>query len=336
LKPVRVTVVVVSYNSAADLPACLDSILAQRGVEPDIWVVDNASSDDSVEVVRRRFPEAHLIVNPRNEGFARANNLVLSRLAASDSTGHDEPGTATPGHVALVNPDAVLSADALATAVSFLDAHPDVGVVATRLVYPDGRLHRSCHSFLNLTNLIGETTGLEYVLPHTSLGSLHMRGFAHDRVRDVDWIQGAFLVLPVAICRKVGVFDPDFFMYGEEMDWCARIRRAGDRIVFLPEPPVTHVGGSSSRPVAGPMFVEQLRSRVRFFAKYHRGARVRAARFVIGAGALLRLLGWELVARFRATDDVRLRVRMFRAAARWVVSGMPMPAPASSASVERS
>ena len=314
--------VVVSYNSARDLPRCLTAIQEQENVRTEVFVVDNASHDGSGDLVRSRFPSVTLIENTVNVGFARANNQILEHTPAD--------------YVALVNPDAVLAPGAIAERVSHLRQDPTVGVASTRLVNPDGTLQPSCHAYLGLMNLLGETFMLDHLFPNwKAISSLHMTDFAHDRPADVEWIQGAFLVVRGDVCRQVGGFDPDFFMYGEEMDWCYRIHKAGWRIVYLPDPPVVHEGGASSRPIAGPMFVENLKSRLRFLDK-HRGPLVTAlARAIIAVSVLLRALARELLALVsrvlgrRISESLDLRLAMFRAATRWVLRGLPIE-PASS------
>ncbi|HEU4726103.1 MAG TPA: glycosyltransferase family 2 protein [Candidatus Eisenbacteria bacterium] len=315
--------VVVSYNSAHELPACLASLQAQSAVSTEVHVVDNASHDDSVTLIRRDFPAVRLTANRVNAGFAGGNNQILESIPAD--------------FYALVNPDTVLPPGALAACVAAMRSHPRVGVAATRLVNPDGSLQPSCHAFLGLRNLFGETFGIHRLLPGLrSLSSLHMPWFAHDRAAEVDWIQGAFLVVRGEVVRTVGGFDPAFFMYGEEMEWCRRMRGAGWSALFLPEPAVVHLGGASSKPVAGAMFVENLKGRLRFLAK-HRGPFVLAtARALIAVAVLLRFAWRETRAlATRATgrpfsESDRLGLSMFRAATMWVLRGLPVGSVASS------
>lgn len=305
--------VVVSYNSAAELPGCLESLRAQRGVALEVHVVDNASRDGSAELVRTRYPWVTLIANHDNRGFARATNQVLEANQAD--------------FFALVNPDTVLDPDAVAAGARELAEHPEVGIVATRLEYPDGTLQPSCHSFLGLTNLLGETLLLDRLFPGwEALSSLNLRGFAHDRRREVDWIQGAFLVVRGRLCRETGVFDPDFFMYGEEMDWCYRARRDGWKVVFLARPTVMHVGGASSQPIAGPMFVETLKSRLRFLRKHRGGAVLFVGRLLTAVSVFLRWLWQEIAAVMgRASSETsRTQRQRFRSAMAWVARGLPL------------
>ncbi|MEP7027103.1 MAG: glycosyltransferase family 2 protein [Candidatus Eisenbacteria bacterium] len=317
MSPRRCVAIVVTYESRQEISACLDALGAQTGGPPEIWVVDNASKDGTVGWVRAQYPGVRVIANAENVGFACANNQVLESESADVFV--------------LANPDAVPSPGAVAAAVDVLDAQPDVAIVAPRLVHPDGTLQPSAHAFLGLLNLFGETFGLDRLFPRSALGSFHMRGFAHDERRDVDWIQGAFLVVRGSAVGRVGAFDPAYFMYGEEMDWCRRMKRAGYRVVFLPEPSVMHIGGASSRTLAGPMFVELLKSRLRFFdrqcAAWTRGP----ARILVAIATLGRWFAWELASRLPTVDRTArekraLRIRMFRAGVRWVLAGLPVSA----------
>ena len=313
----RCTAVVVSYNSASELPACLEALASQNGVQLQVEVVDNASRDGSADLVRRFHPTVRVTETGANLGFARANNIVLDQT--------DAP------FVALVNPDALLPPEAISTCIAALQENPRLAIAGTRLVHEDGTLQPSCHAFLDLWNLLGETLLLDRAFPTWhSLSSLHMRDFAHDERREVDWIQGAFLVVRTDAIRAVGAFDPDYFMYGEEMDLCYRLHRAGWKTVFLPAPPVVHFGGASSRPIAGPMFVEVLKSRVRFLSKHRGPVAVLLGRVIIGLSVL-----WRAAARWMQSLLVRLggrplpeplalRVRMFSAAAAWVLRGLPL------------
>lgn len=320
--PPNVVVVVVSYNSARELPTCLASLEAQQGVTTEIHVVDNASRDESVALTRRDFPRVRLTVNRENAGFARANNQIL------------EPSEAE--FYALANPDTVVSPGAMAACVAAMRNDPRVGVAGTRLLHADGSLQPSCYTFLGLRNLFGETFGIHRLLPWIRpLSSFRMPWFKHDRVAGVDWIPGAFLVVRGEVIRSVGAFDPSFFMYGEEMDWCRRIRDAGWSVLFLPEPPVLHLVGASSKPIAGPMFVENLMGRIHFLRK-HRGPIVAtAARALVATSVLLRFVWCEaralaLLAVGRPPSEHERLVRtMFRTAMRWVARGLPLTARAT-------
>jgi len=308
-------IVVVSYNSALELPACIESLLSQAGISPVLYVVDNASTDGSADLVEARFPGVHLIRAGENLGFARANNLVLSTLEAP--------------YFALVNPDTVAPPDALSKTVHELASGPDVALVGPRIVFPDGTYQPSCFEFLGLASLLRETFGLDRIFPHAGRPyPLAPKGFRESQASSVDWLRGAFLVGRTRVCREVGVFDPEFFMYGEEMEWCYRIRAAGWRNRYFPGVTVVHVEGASSRPEAGRMFVENLKGRLRFLDK-HQGAITRLLGRALIAGSVFLRLGWRMLRpappRGDAAREPALRKRqMFLAAAAWVLRGMPL------------
>ena len=312
-----VTVVVVSYNSEAELPACLSALAAQEGVDARVVVVDNASHDRSAALVRNDFPSAELIVNPVNTGFGRANNQILER--------------AETDFAALVNPDAYLPSDALLTCVQHLEQHPRTAIVSTRLVNVDGTTQVSCHDFPTLTNMLGETLRLDRVLPRwRAVSEYRWTAAAHELPQRPDWIQGSFLVVRTQAIREVGGLDPDFFMYGEELEWCFRLRARGWEIDYLPEPRVAHVGGASASKEPGRMFVEHWKGRVRFFQK-HRGPFGEAGvRVLLGASCLGR---WALreaqVAVLRLTGrtppgELLRRRAIFRSGAAWTLRGQPL------------
>jgi GT2 family glycosyltransferase len=311
--------IVVSYNSSEELPSCLQSLLAQRDVSLDVWVVDNASKDASAALVRERFPSVHLLANSRNVGFARANNQVFEQA--------DGP------YYALVNPDTVLPPDAVATCVQYLEQHPRAGIVGTPLVSPEGRPQPSCQAFLGLWSLFEETFFLDRLPRDPSRPTLRGTTRATREPMEADWLAGAFLVVRQAVIREIGGFDPAFFMYAEEMDWCYRARRAGWKVVYLPAPEVVHVGGASSRPIAGPMFIENMKGRLRFFHKHRGPLAIILARALLAISILFRGLAWEsqwAVVRLtgRAPAEALLfRLTIFRAARRWVLRGLPLSPP---------
>jgi N-acetylglucosaminyl-diphospho-decaprenol L-rhamnosyltransferase len=317
----RVQVVVVTFNSAAHIADCLRSLAGQAGVRARIEVVDNASSDDTVARVRAGFPEASVDAVPHNLGFARANNRALERADAE--------------WVALVNPDTIAPADALATCVRALVARPEVGVVGLRQRDGEGGDHGSAMPFPGLLNLFADTFGLDLLfgwipLLGPRLSIRRFPGFRPGRITRVDWLQGSFLVVRAAALRAAGPLDAEYFMYGEDVEWCRRIRDAGYAALYLPEPTVLHIGGASAGSAVPALFVESWKGRLRYFRR-HRGALATAlATGLTAVSILLRATLWEGRARALAAtgrpvpDGIALRQRLFRSAVAWVFAGLPL------------
>jgi N-acetylglucosaminyl-diphospho-decaprenol L-rhamnosyltransferase len=283
-----VSVVVVSYNALPWLERCLESV---RGVET--IVVDNGSTDGTVTLVRERFQEVQL-VEQGNRGLAAGWNVGLQRTNSR--------------FVLILNADAWLTEGSLERLVAFAEQHPDAAVVGPRLLNPDGTLQRSVRGFPTLWRLATEYLFLRKLAPGSQLlNGFYAGGFAHDEVREADFVMGACMLVRREAVDAVGPLDESFFLFAEETDWCYRFVQAGWKVLFFPGAECVHVGGASH---GGRLFRENVRGHLRFLAK-HRGEREaeRARRLLRAA---LRLRG--LV--FRGE-----RGRIYRDAAAWLGSG---------------
>jgi hypothetical protein len=297
------SVVVVSWNVRELLRACLASVFA--GARPDLTleviVVDNGSRDGSAELVRREFPAATVVANADNRGFTAGNNqgLALSRGR----------------HVLLLNPDAEVLGDALATLVTFLDENPQVGVAGPQLRSPDGSVQSSRRRFPTLATALFESTWLQPWAPRGLLRRYYVQDRGDDETGAVDWVTGAAMAVRRAVLEQVSGFDEGFFMYSEELDWCRRIRAAGWEIVYLPRAQVLHHQGRSSEQVLPARHIHFQRSKIRYFAKYHGRP----------AAALLRVLLLTLYAEQLALEAAKgllghkRRLRRQRVQAYWQV-----------------
>ncbi|MCS6887033.1 MAG: glycosyltransferase family 2 protein [Chloroflexus sp.] len=253
-----VSIIIVNWNTRQLLLDCLAALpAATAGIEAEVWVVDNGSRDGSVAAVAAAFPEAFIIANPDNRGFATANNQAIRA-----SSGR---------HVFLLNSDTIAQPDSITRLVHFLDTHPEVGVVGPRLLNADGSLQPSWAMF---PNLLTELTGKK------------IRWRRQYRTKDgspayaTDWLDGAAMLLRRAVIKQVGLLDEAYFMYTEEVDWCYRIKRAGWHICYLPSASIIHFGGQSSKQAVTRMKAELYFSKLRFFAK-HYGA---SAAWLLGMG----------------------------------------------------
>ena len=208
-------VVIVNYNTRDLLRDCLRSVYASLGAgSVEVCVVDNASGDGSAAMVGTEFPQARLIANLENSGFAAANNLALRGCHAD--------------LVLLLNPDTVLETDTLARASAFLREHPEAAVVGPRLVRPDGSLDLACRrSFPTPEISFYRMTGLGRLFPRSQrFGRYNMTYLDPSQTTEVDAVVGAFMLIRGELLAQVGLLDEQFFMYAEDLDWCKRIKEA--------------------------------------------------------------------------------------------------------------
>ncbi|MBW3534809.1 MAG: glycosyltransferase family 2 protein [Gemmatimonadetes bacterium] len=259
-----VSAIVVSFNTRELTLAALASVEAQEGVRTETWVVDNASSDGTADAVRRGHPSAHLLALEENVGFGRANNLAMERAAGR--------------HLLLLNSDARFAEPGgLRRLVDALEAEADVGVVGPRLESPAGRLEYSARRFAgSRTELLRRTPIHRVLAPRGGPERLLGDAWPHDRRRDVDWLTGACLLVRRGVVEDAGGFDPAIFMYGEEQEWCWRVRKAGWRVVFDPFVTVVHLRGASSLERAG-WRARRAVEGDRYMIRRHRGALALAA-----------------------------------------------------------
>jgi N-acetylglucosaminyl-diphospho-decaprenol L-rhamnosyltransferase len=217
--------------------------------------VDSASSDGSAEMVRSEFPGVGLIASTENVGFTKGNNLGIARC--------------TGRHVMLLNPDTEITADALDVMVGWLDANRQVGVVGPRIVQADGKVQPSRRRFPTFGTAFMESTILQQWFPRNRfLARYYIWDKPDDHIQDVDWLEGACLLVRAEALRGVGGFDERFFMYSEELDLCQRIKRAGWRVVYLPTAQILHYGGKSSEQVVASKHIRFQRSKIAYYSKW--------------------------------------------------------------------
>jgi N-acetylglucosaminyl-diphospho-decaprenol L-rhamnosyltransferase len=239
-------IVIVNYNTREDLRGCLLSLPQGReDLNAQVVVVDNCSQDGSAEMVREEFPGVKLISTDHNGGYAYANNIGL-RAVGFDAAA---PPALLPRYALLLNPDTVLPPDALKAVVAFMDANPDIGVLGPRLVRADGSLDKACRrSFPTPAVSFYRLAGLSKLFPHSPrFARYNMTYLDEDQQADVDAVVGAFMLMRSQALERAGLLDEIFFMYGEDLDLCYRIKRQGWQIVYYPAVTVLHLKGAASR-----------------------------------------------------------------------------------------
>ncbi len=260
--PMDLSIIVVNWNVRELLRRCLEHIpQAVDGLLYEVIVVDNASTDGS-QTLAEAFPHLRWIQNDENVGFTRANNQGIQ--------------VARGRYLCFLNPDTEPQPGSLATLAHYLEAHPRVGIVGPQLRYPDGSLQPSRYRFPTLMSALLESTPIAWHWPNNPWSRrYHCADLPPDRAHEVDWLNGACLMVRREVITQVGGFDEGFFMYSEELDLCRRARDAGWRIVYIPEARVIHHEGKSSEQVVVARHVHFNRSKVRYFRKHH--GRVAAA-----------------------------------------------------------
>jgi GT2 family glycosyltransferase len=225
--PKDISVIIVSWNTAALLENCLISVLAsfQDIRDAELIVVDNDSSDNSASLVEQKFPQVHLIKNDNNMGFSKANNQGIEA-----STGR---------YLLLLNSDTIVNQEMLPNLIKFMNEHPDAGACGVRLIRPDGTVQ----SFG-----FGNDPTLGYLIKRVLARLfLHrpLHNWSSDELIESDWVSGACLMLRSDVVHLTGMLDENLFMYFEDNDLCRRIRKAGWKVYYNPRISVIHIGGQS-------------------------------------------------------------------------------------------
>jgi len=272
---VDLSVLIVTYNSRAFIGECVDAVRASMTRHTyEIIAVDNASSDETSKYLRDEYPSVLVIDMGRNAGFSAGNNCAYRA-----SRGR---------HVVLLNGDATVTPGALDALIEFLDSSEGAGVVAPRLLNPDGSDQGTARSFPTpAAAVFGRRSPLTRMFPANHYSRRYMSGLDREGSEpfEVDWVSGACLMVPRAVVKTVGLLDESFFMHWEDADWCRRIKQRGFTVSCLPTAQVFHAEGSSRRGWPSAQVRYFHRGAYRYYAKHH----LTGARSVlrpVAAGAL--------------------------------------------------
>ena len=281
----ELSVVIVNTQTRDLVLTCLRHLMPELGdLDHEVFVVDNASTDGSVEAIRREFPAAKVIANRENRGFARANNQAL-RLAGGDQ-------------ILLLNPDTEIQPGALAILRRALGTLPDAVVVGPRVLRPDGRLDLACRrSFPSPGVALARLTGLSRLFPRARWVARYNLTYTDpNQPAEIDCGTGAALLFDGKAFQAVGCFDEDFFMYGDDLDVCFRLKAKGGRVYYVPDAVVIHLKGGTTRQRPRPMLREFHRSMWLFYRKHYAHGWGLALAPAVWAGIRLRhgfVLGWN-------------------------------------------
>lgn len=230
------SIIIVNYNVKEFLQNLLHSIArAVQNISTEIIVVDNASDDGSAEFIKEKFPEIKLIVNEKNLGFSKANNIGIK-----DSSGN---------YILLINPDTIVSEDTFQKMIKFFKENPESGMAGCKILNPDGTLQLACRrSFPGPWTSFSKVTGMSTLFPNSKIfARYNLTYLDEDQTYEVDAISGSFMMMKREALEKVGGLDEQFFMYGEDLDICYRIQKAGYKVFYVHSAQIIHYKGESTK-----------------------------------------------------------------------------------------
>lgn len=231
----QISIIIVSYNTCELLKDCLNSVKKSIGnLETEVFVVDNNSSDDTVTVIKKDFPWVKLIINKKNIGFSRANNLAIKKAAGK--------------YILILNPDTKLKEDTLPKMHQYMQENSKVAISTCRVELPNGKLDPDCRRhFPTPWRAFTHFSAFSKIFSGSKLFDQYYMGYlSQEKEHEVDSCVGAFMFVRASLISKVGFFDEDFFFYGEDLDWCWRFKKAGYQIMYTPTSKIIHYKGAAS------------------------------------------------------------------------------------------
>lgn len=272
---VDLSIIIVNWKTKDELRACLRSILEGDRTAMEIIVVDNASRDGSVEMLKREFPSVQVIENEANYGFARAANIGIRA-----SSGR---------YVLLLNPDTEVQPHAFSTFIRFADENPGIGIIGPKILNPNGSLQYSCRRFPTIGAAIFRNTLLGRLFPRNPYTRDYlMVEWDHRETTDVDWVSGAAMLIRRRMLEEIGLLDEQFYMYCEDVDLAYRAWEKGWRVTYYPHVCVTHVIGRSSDRCPNRMIVQFHKSMYRLYCKHQARGVISPMRLVVLMGLIVR------------------------------------------------
>lgn len=253
------SIIIVNYNTMDLLMQTIQSVInTSKNISYEIIVSDNNSTDGSIQMVKEKFPQVKLIENKANLGFPKGNNVAIKQ-----SIGR---------YVLLLNSDTVVLDNCLLKCIEYMDIHKDIGVLGCKVVLRDGKLDHACkRGFPTPEASLFYVLKLNKLFPNNEKFSQYtLSHLDEDEINEVDSLMGAFMMLRKNVIDEVGLLDEEFFMYGEDIDWCFRIKQAGWKVVYYPEEKIIHYKGSSSRKKPYMTLYEFHRAMILFYNKHYK------------------------------------------------------------------
>lgn len=254
------SIIIVNYKTLELTSNCLDSIYESSnmaGIDFEVIVVDNASEDGSIEAIEAHYPQVKIIENSENLGFSKANNMGI-RSSVAD-------------FILLLNSDTIVEGNTISDALQFMRNHRHVGALGCKVLLESGALDMACkRSFPTPANGIYHSLKLDKRFPKSKLfGEYNLTFVSEDKICSVDCIMGAFMMVSRQAIDAVGLLDEDYFMYGEDVDWCYRIKKAGFQIIYYPKVRIFHYKKASGIGKRNPKTIEAFYDSMGIFYRKH-------------------------------------------------------------------
>lgn len=254
------SIIIVSYNTKDLTIQTIQSVVntLETSIDYEIIVSDNNSTDGSIEMVEKYFSEVKLIKNKDNLGFPKGNNVAIKQALGR--------------YILLLNSDTVVIDNCLEKCIKYMDLHKDIGVLGCKVVLKDGQLDHACKRGFPIPEAsLFYMLKLHKLFPNNKKFGQYTLDYLHeDETNEVDSLTGAFMMLRREAVDEVGLLDEEFFMYGEDIDWCYRIKEAGWKVVYYPEAKIIHYKGASSKKKRFKTLYEFHRAMILFYDKHYR------------------------------------------------------------------
>lgn len=253
------SIIIVSYNTKELLKQTIQSVIDNaKDIKYEIFVTDNASSDGSVLMVKEDYPQVKLIESKDNLGFPKGNNVAIKKAVGK--------------YILLLNSDTKVVGNCLQNCVRYMDSNSQIGALGCKVELPSGKLDHACkRGFPTPEASLYYLLKLNKLFPDKKkFGKYTMSYVKDDEIAAVDSLMGAFMMIPKKVVDEVGMLDEEFFMYGEDIDWCFRIKKAGYEVLYYPVEKIIHYKGSSSKKKRAKTTYEFHRAMILFYNKHYK------------------------------------------------------------------
>ncbi|MCZ8512547.1 glycosyltransferase family 2 protein [Paenibacillus filicis] len=281
------SIIIINYNTCELTLNCLKSVFeSETSYSYEVILVDNASKDASIEKIPKQYPAVRFLANKDNLGYSKANNQGIMMAEGR--------------YVLLLNSDTIIQPDSIQTMIHFMDSNPNVGAAGCKIVLPDGSLDKACRrGFPTPSASFYYASGIARRFPkNPRFNQYQLTHLDPDQDYPVDCLVGAFMMVRKAAIDQAGLLDEEFFMYGEDIDWCYRIKQAGWDIYYYPKTQIIHYKGASSRRKPLKIIYEFHRAMFLFHRKHYRDKYFFLINWMVYLGILVKLSASILLNRF--------------------------------------